>query len=242
MSRRPHASIDPRAGPTPKRESQDRRHGGAAIRDAGRQSGQHKARIAGDGLRNTVQRGARRAKVPGWHPNQLRQSMATQARKEYELEHTQVILGHSKADMTQRNTEVDAEKGIGKPGIHADFVNRLIGKLARGSSKHVEEVESLTVVEAMDLHDSLLNSIPKAANHAMDKSKIIRPYAERNAWLYSQYMNCPEKTLKAIRDEAKKTKGWLLNSDAAMKKCVRSHCDSMGIDMPARKQSRNEPD
>ena len=44
------------------------------------------------------------------HPNQLRHSSATQIRKEFGLEHAQVVLGHAKADMTQRYADTDAEK------------------------------------------------------------------------------------------------------------------------------------
>ena len=36
-----------------------------------------------------------------WHPNQLRHSYATKVRKEHGLEAAQVLLGHSKADVTQ---------------------------------------------------------------------------------------------------------------------------------------------
>jgi integrase len=36
-----------------------------------------------------------------WHPNQLRHAYATKVRKEHGLEAAQVLLGHSKADVTQ---------------------------------------------------------------------------------------------------------------------------------------------
>lgn len=36
-----------------------------------------------------------------WHPNQLRHTFATRVRKEHGLEAAQVLLGHSKADVTQ---------------------------------------------------------------------------------------------------------------------------------------------
>jgi site-specific recombinase XerC len=35
------------------------------------------------------------------HPNQLRHSFATRVRKEHGLEAAQVLLGHSRADVTQ---------------------------------------------------------------------------------------------------------------------------------------------
>ncbi len=43
-----------------------------------------------------------------WHPNQLRHSFATLVRKSYGLESAQVLLGHSKADVTQ----IYAEKNL----------------------------------------------------------------------------------------------------------------------------------
>ncbi|MGA2703160.1 MAG: hypothetical protein ABSH35_18945 [Isosphaeraceae bacterium] len=69
---------------------------------------------------------------------------------------------------------------------------------------------------------------------------ILRPNAERNQWLYEQYVNHPEKTIRAIRSEAK-TNGWILSSDQTLRKAVKSHCLSLGVDMPRRKQKRNEP-
>ncbi|MBA4190586.1 MAG: hypothetical protein C0467_21575 [Planctomycetaceae bacterium] len=39
--------------------------------------------------------------IPAWHPNQLRHSLGTNVRHLYGLEAAQVVLGHSKADVTQ---------------------------------------------------------------------------------------------------------------------------------------------
>ena len=50
--------------------------------------------------------------LPHWHPNQLRHSAATKIRKQFGLEAAQVILGHSKADVTQIYAERDAAKAI----------------------------------------------------------------------------------------------------------------------------------
>ena len=36
-----------------------------------------------------------------WHPNQLRHTFATRVRKQHGLEAAQVLLGHSRADVTQ---------------------------------------------------------------------------------------------------------------------------------------------
>ncbi len=41
------------------------------------------------------------AGVPHWHPNQLRHTFATEVRKSHGLEAAQVLLGHSRADVTQ---------------------------------------------------------------------------------------------------------------------------------------------
>lgn len=48
-----------------------------------------------------VTRACERAKVTHWHPNQLRHSFATTVRKAHGLEAAQVLLGHSRADVTQ---------------------------------------------------------------------------------------------------------------------------------------------
>jgi integrase len=50
--------------------------------------------------------------IPSWHPNQLRHSAATAIRRDYGLEAAQVILGHSKADVTQIYAERDSAKAI----------------------------------------------------------------------------------------------------------------------------------
>ncbi|WP_228714588.1 tyrosine-type recombinase/integrase [Posidoniimonas corsicana] len=47
-----------------------------------------------------------------WTPNRLRHTAATLVRKQFGLEASQVILGHSKADVTQVYAERDASKGI----------------------------------------------------------------------------------------------------------------------------------
>ena len=46
--------------------------------------------------------------IPGWHPNQLRHSAATEIRRRFGLEAAQVVLGHAKADVTQVYAERDA--------------------------------------------------------------------------------------------------------------------------------------
>ncbi len=46
-----------------------------------------------------------------WTPSQLRHTAATEIRREFGLEAAQIILGHSKADVTQIYAERDASKG-----------------------------------------------------------------------------------------------------------------------------------
>ncbi len=47
-----------------------------------------------------------------WSPNQLRHSAATEIRKQFGLEAAQVVLGHSRADVTQVYAERDLQKGL----------------------------------------------------------------------------------------------------------------------------------
>ena len=47
-----------------------------------------------------------------WAPNQLRHNAATEIRRRFGLEAAQIILGHSKADVTQVYAERDLAKGI----------------------------------------------------------------------------------------------------------------------------------
>jgi len=56
-----------------------------------------------------IARACLRAGVPHWHPNQLRHSRATEIRKKYGLEGSQVVLGHSTANVTQIYAERDLE-------------------------------------------------------------------------------------------------------------------------------------
>ena len=59
-----------------------------------------------------VRKAAEKAGVEHWHPNQLRHLFATEVRKEHGLEVAQVLLGHSRADVTQvyaeRNEQLPA--------------------------------------------------------------------------------------------------------------------------------------
>jgi integrase len=48
--------------------------------------------------------------LPIWSPGQLRHSAGTEIRKRFGLEAAQVVLGHSKADVTQVYAERDLAK------------------------------------------------------------------------------------------------------------------------------------
>jgi integrase len=52
-------------------------------------------------LRQAIRRGCAQARVPAWNPNQLRHTVATEVRAKFGLEAAQVILGHSRANVTQ---------------------------------------------------------------------------------------------------------------------------------------------
>ncbi len=53
----------------------------------------------------------KREGIAPWSPNQLRHTAATEIRKQHGLETSQVVLGHSSADVTQIYAERDLEKG-----------------------------------------------------------------------------------------------------------------------------------
>jgi len=48
-----------------------------------------------------VLRLSKKAGVPPWSPNQLRKLRATEVRKDYGLEASQVVLNHANAEITQ---------------------------------------------------------------------------------------------------------------------------------------------
>ena len=57
-----------------------------------------------------VARACEKAKVPRWHPHQLRHTAATKLRREYGLEAAQVVLGHRTAVVTQIYAQRDQAK------------------------------------------------------------------------------------------------------------------------------------
>ena len=72
-----------------------------------RQPGIHYNR---DAFRNSIQRACRKAGVPVWNPARLRHNAGTELRRAYGIEAAQVVLGHSKADVTQIYAERDFER------------------------------------------------------------------------------------------------------------------------------------
>lgn len=61
---------------------------------------------------HAVRRACEKAGISAWHPNQLRHSMATRTRKQFGLEAAQVVLGHTRADVTQLYAERDEALAI----------------------------------------------------------------------------------------------------------------------------------
>lgn len=57
-----------------------------------------------------ITRACEAAKIERWVPHQLRHTAASIVREQFGLEHAQSILGHSKADMTQRYAKAGEEK------------------------------------------------------------------------------------------------------------------------------------
>lgn len=56
-----------------------------------------------------IRNACHKLQITPWHPNQLRHSRATWLRRQFGLEAAQVILGHSKADVTQLYAERDLD-------------------------------------------------------------------------------------------------------------------------------------
>ena len=62
--------------------------------------------------RMAIERACAKAGVPVWTPHRLRHNAATAIRKEYGLEAAQVMLGHSRADVTQVYAERNEELAL----------------------------------------------------------------------------------------------------------------------------------
>ena len=77
-----------------------------------------RGRFTDHGYAQAVRKGAARAGVAAWHPNQLRHLFATAVRRSHGLEAAQVLLGHQRADVTQ----VYAERNAGLATTVAEAV------------------------------------------------------------------------------------------------------------------------
>lgn len=62
--------------------------------------------------RRAITYGIQRAKVPRWHPHQLRHNCGTRLRRDFSLDTAQVILGHRTADVTQVYAEADRNRAL----------------------------------------------------------------------------------------------------------------------------------
>ena len=60
--------------------------------------------------RRAIKYAIQKAGLPSWAPNQLRHLYATEIRRKYGLEAAQIMLGHSRADVTQIYAERDEKK------------------------------------------------------------------------------------------------------------------------------------
>jgi integrase len=74
-------------------------------------------RVIGDhytvaSYRRCIAQACKKAKLTTWSPHQLRHSAATFIRKEFGLEAAQIMLGHSRADVTQIYAEINEEKAV----------------------------------------------------------------------------------------------------------------------------------
>jgi integrase len=66
-------------------------------------------RYTSESYARAVARACRKAGVPEWAPNRLRHAVGTDVRERYGLEAAQVVLGHTKADVTQVYAERNQE-------------------------------------------------------------------------------------------------------------------------------------
>ena len=62
--------------------------------------------------RRAIARACTAAKIPSWHPHQLRHNAATNLRKEFGIETARLILGHKNAAMTEIYAEADTGKAL----------------------------------------------------------------------------------------------------------------------------------
>ena len=70
------------------------------------------ARYTRESVTRAVASACRKGNIEHWHPYQLRHSFATRIRKLHGLEAAQVLLGHSRADVTQIYAERNEELAV----------------------------------------------------------------------------------------------------------------------------------
>jgi hypothetical protein len=59
-----------------------------------------------------IERGCKKAKVPHWHPHQIRHNAATELRKEFGVDVARIILGHRSPAVTEIYAELDHGKAV----------------------------------------------------------------------------------------------------------------------------------
>lgn len=67
-------------------------------------------KITGAGYRRCITRACTKAGIDRWVPHQMRHTNADVVREEFGLEHTQAVLGHAKAKMTEHYAKVSNAK------------------------------------------------------------------------------------------------------------------------------------
>jgi len=88
-------------------------------------------RYSGPSYAHAVAAACRKAGVGPWSPNRLRHLHATEVRKRFGLEAAQVVLGHSKADVTQIYAQRNLDLAIIGDCRAADRADRQGGGRAR---------------------------------------------------------------------------------------------------------------
>ena len=79
--------------------------------------------------------------------------------------------------------------------------------------------------------------LDEGSNSALPVVKVRRFNSERDAWVYDQYVNHREKSLKMIMSEAEATMGWKIDSKQHLLSCVDAHCKDYSIGKTRRNNS-----
>ena len=74
-------------------------------------------RYRAEAVAHAVAKACKKHKLDHWHPNQLRHTQATEARRLFGLEAAQAILGHARADVTQVYAERDLGLAVRVAGV-----------------------------------------------------------------------------------------------------------------------------